>query len=330
MKGIVVSSFGQPEVLEYTDCADPLVEPRQVLIEVRAASVNFADIKARSGAYHLGRKPPFVPGLDVAGVVIGTGTEVSDLQPGDHVVAFPASGSYAEKAVADRALTFVIPDHIAFVDAAAAALVSGTATLMLEHIAGIREGESVLVHGAGGGVGTMALQVARACGASLLVGTIGSLWKEEQVREAGADEVVDYRSAQYADEVKAMTGGGGVDIILNPFGGITIERDLQCLAPFGRLVVFGEMRGEPARIPANGLYTASRSVRGCSFGHYRKSRPQRAREVMERAIDLLSSGAIAVYVDRCFVLQEAALAHQFLEERKAVGKIVLVPEKQMT
>ncbi|MBT8361792.1 MAG: NADPH:quinone oxidoreductase family protein [Deltaproteobacteria bacterium] len=326
MKGIQVSKLGGADVLEYKELPDPRPEPHQVLIQVRGASVNFADTRARSGGYHLGKKPPFTPGLDSAGIVLEVGSEVAQIKEGDHVIAFPASGSYAEKAVVNQELTFVIPKTLDFVKASAAALVAGTVTHMLQQVARIEEDESLLVHGAAGGVGTTALQVAKAAGISRVFGSIGSPWKEEHVRKMGAEGIVDYSSPTYAQNILEMTGNKGVDVILNPIGGETIEQDLICLAPFGRLVIFGELGGGPATIPQDSLYTNNKAILGSSFGHYRRSRPAVVRESMERVIEFLAAGKIDVFVDRCLRLSEASQAHQRLENREALGKIVLVPD----
>lgn len=327
MKGIQVSKFGKPEVLEYRDLPDPFLEPDQVLIEVRGASVNFADVKARSGAYHLGKKPPYTPGLDVAGVVLEVGSGVAKISQGDHVIAFPASGSYAEKTVASQELTFVIPKTLDFINASAAALVAGTVTHMLKHVACIEKQDSLLVHAAAGGVGTTAIQVARAFGVAPIFASIGSAWKEDHVRKMGADGVVDYSSKTYGEDIKAMTDGRGVSVILNPIGGVTIEQDLHCLTPFGRLVVFGDMAGQSACIPADGLYTTNRSILGSSFGHYRRFRPDSVRKSMKIAIKLLASKQVEMYVHDCLHLKEASKAHDVLEKKQSLGKIVLVPEK---
>lgn len=326
MKGIQVTRFGKPEVMEYTDIPAPVLESDQVLIEMRGASVNYADIKARSGGYHLGKEPPYIPGLDIGGVVVEVGSDVTDIKHGDHVIAFPASGSYAEKAVASQELTFVIPESLDLIKASAAALVSGTVTHMLTQVACIEEQESLLVHAAAGGVGTIALQVAKALGISRLYGSIGSPWKEDHVRTMGAVGVVDYSSETYGQDINGMTGGKGVDVILNPIGGSTIEQDLHCLAPFGRLITFGELSEGPATIPQGGLYTTNRAILGSSFGHYRRFRPDRVRKTMSLVIEWLVKGKIDVFVNSCFRLEEAPQAHQLLEDRKALGKVVLVPE----
>ena len=325
MKGIQVTRFGTAEVLEYGELAEPVPASDQVLIEVRGASVNFADTKARSGGYHLGKKPPFCPGLDIAGVVLEAGDAVTGIAPGDHVIAFPASGAYAEKAVASRDLTFVIPKTLDFITAAAAALVTGTVTHMLKYLARIEAGESLLVHTAAGGVGTTALQVAGALGVSRLYGSIGSPWKADHVKKMGALGVVDYRSDTYAADILDLTDGRGVDVILNPLGGVTIQRDLSCLAAFGRLIVFGELSGDASTIDKGSLYTANRTIIGSSFGHYRKNRPAAVRETMATVIDLLANGDIEVFVHASLPLEKAAEAHRMLEARQALGKIVLVP-----
>lgn len=326
MKGILVSEFGGPEVLNYTDLQDPVPGAGQVLIEVRGASVNYADIKARSGSYHLGKKPPFSPGLDVAGVVLEVGSDVTGITAGNHVIAFPAAGSYLEKAIAHKDLTYVIPPQIDFAEAAAAALVSGTVTHMLTRLAAVHTHETLLVHTAAGGVGTAALQIARALGLTEIYGSIGSPWKEEQVRRLGARGVVDYKDAHYFEQINELTAGRGVDVILNPLGGATVERDLQCLAPFGRLIIFGELLEGPSSLSQGSLYPANRSIIGSSFGHYRKARPDTVRETMEIAIGLLAERRIDVVIDTCLPLAQAEQAHRLLETRKAVGKIVLVPE----
>jgi len=325
MKGIMVNRLGSAEVLEYTDIPDPVPEPHQVLIEMRGASVNFADIKARSGGYHLGRKPPFIPGIDIAGVVVAVGMAVRDIAVGSRVIAFPAEGSYAELAVADEAMTFTIPDSVDFTAAAATPIVAGTAMHMLTAIAAIAVGERLLIHAAAGGVGSTALQIARSLGLTEVYASVGSPWKAERAKAMGAAAVVDYRADDYAEQIGRLTGGAGIDVILNPLGAATIAQDLRCLAPFGRLISFGNLGGSPATLPAEQLFPTNRAVIGFSFGHCRRSRPAVVRESMTRVIDVLARGGLDIPIDRCLPLSEAAAAHRCLEDRQAVGKLVLVP-----
>jgi len=329
MKGIHVTKYGGADVLQYLDLPDPVPGAQQVLIKVKGASVNFADIKARSGKYHLGKQPPFIPGIDVAGIVIGVGKEVKKIKTGDRVIAFPAAGSYAEKTVANENLTFVIPESVSFKSAAACPIVAGTVTHMLSQIARITENKNLLVHAAGGGVGSTAVQIAKAFGVQKIIGSIGSPWKEKLVKEAGADAVINYATPDYAKEIGRLTDGKGVDVILNPIGGSTIEEDLHCLAPFGRLILFGRLSDEDTHIPIEELFTANKSVIGFSFGHCRKFKPELARKTMNKVIELLKSSRIEVTVAKCFPLQQASEAHDFIESRKAIGKVVLFPDEDI-
>ena len=159
-----------------------------------------------------------------------------------------------------------------------------------------------------------------------MFGSIGGPWKADHVRKMGADGIVDYSSQNYARDIKSMTEDKGVDVILNPIGAGTIGQDLECLAPFGRLVVFGELGDGPATLSKNSLYTANKSILGSSFGHYRRYRPTVERESMDLVIEFLAAGKIDVFVNKCLRLKEASQAHQFLEEKKLLGKVVLVPD----
>jgi len=326
MKGIETVKFGGPEVLEYHELPEPVPGADQVLIEVRGASVNFADTQARTGKYHLGRKPPYIPGIDVAGIVLETGSEVNTVQPGDHVIAFPLSGSYAEKTIASENLTFVIPETIDFKTAAACPIVAGTVTHMLTQIGCIKPSESLLVHGAGGGVGTTALQIAKYLGVTNITGSVSSPWKKEKLREIGANWVIDYSSENYVEEINEITGGKGVDVILNPLAGDTVSRDLQCLAPFGRLILFGKLNAGSTRISPSDLYTTNKSVIGFSFGHYRRFKPEKVNKTMNLVIEMLHNKHIEMQIGKCLALEHAAEAHRFIEKRKVFGKVVLLPD----
>ncbi|THB75708.1 MAG: hypothetical protein D6B25_11505 [Desulfobulbaceae bacterium] len=327
MNGVSVSKYGGAELLDYGTLADPSVANNQVLIEMRAASVNFADINARKGDYHLGRSLPFTPGLDLAGVVRETGKEVKNIKPGDHVIAFPASGSYAELAIASQSLTFVIPEQIDFQQAAAAALVGGTVTYMLKYLAQITPEQRLLIHAAAGGVGTAAFQVARALGISQIYGSSSSPWKHPQIQSYGVQAIVDYREPSYPEIIMEVSENKGADVILNPLGGSTVQTDLQCLAPFGRLVLFGELSKESTSLPPAGLYTTNKTIIGASFGHLRKNQPDEAAMVIQDVIEMLADGRLKMSIDRSLPLSEAARAHQLLEDQGAVGKIVLVPDQ---
>ena len=176
MRAAIVTQFGGPEVLELTEIQIPTPNSHQVLIRVHAASINFADINARKGKYHLGKEPPFVPGIDCAGVVAAVGSNVTNIEVNQKVVAFPATGSYAEFTLADENLAFPIPEALPYDLAASFPIVGGTSYHMLKEVAGLKQNETALVHTAGGGVGTTALKIAKYLRASMVIGTTRSSW----------------------------------------------------------------------------------------------------------------------------------------------------------
>ena len=323
MKAILVKNFGGPEMLIYTDIDDPQPAADQVLIRVHTAGVNFADVKARIGAYHIKQALPFIPGLDVAGTIETVGAEVKKLKAGQRVVAFPEGGAYCELALAREVLTFPIPDAISDETAAAFPIVAGTSYAMLARIARLRNNEGVILHSAAGGVGTTALQIARHLGAGPMIATVGSDAKKSLLTDLGADAVINYRSENYVAKTLALTTDKGADVILNPLGGEVLERDLDCLALFGRLVCFGHASGQPASIPTGQLHGSCRSVLGFSFGTLRRTWPKEVSEIMNAIIPMLAEGKIRMMLGKQFSLAEAAEAHRFLESRMSTGKLLL-------
>lgn len=321
MKAVIVTSYGGPENMVYTDVEQPKPGARQVLIRVVATSVNFADIKARYG--QKGGKLPFIPGLDAAGIVEQVGPEVRQFRVGQRVIAFPASGSYAEYAVADENLTFALPDSLDFDTAAASPIVSFTSYKLLVDVARLEKGETVLIHAAAGGIGTTAIQLAKLLGAGKVIGAVGHESKREIALEAGADHVICYEDASFADQVNEWTGGEGAHVILDSISGRVAEESMRCLAPYGRLVHFGNAGGEVGRFQTIDLHTSCRSVLGFSFGTTRSKRPQLLRDTAEKVLGFLADGSLTIKIGRRFPLQEAAQAHGWMESRKSTGKILL-------
>ena len=226
MKAIVVTSFGGPEVLKYTDMDIPTISDNQVLIRVVATSVNFADIKSRYGKK--GNKAlPFIPGIDAAGIVEHVGSHVKNIYPGQRVIAFPQNGSYAEYVVANENLTFVLPDEVDFQTAAACPIVSFTSYNLLANVARLQQGESVLIHAAAGGIGTTAIQLAKLLGAKKVIGTVGSEAKRKIALDAGADYVICHQDEDFVERVNQLTNGEGVNIVLDSISGTVSERSLE-------------------------------------------------------------------------------------------------------
>jgi len=323
MKAIVVTQSGGPEVLALQDVEEPVPGPGEVLIQVKSAGVNYADIKARTSGLYQGQRPPFIAGLDVAGTIVGTGSAVKHLEEGQRVIAFPRTGSYTEMTVADGRLTFPIPDSLDFDTAAAFPVVGGTAYGTIAATARLQPGESILIHAAAGGVGTTAIQISKLLGAALIIAATRSPWKKEQVLALGADKIIDNSVDSYPDQINYLTAGAGVDVIINPVGGKSIENDLQCLAPFGRLVLFGNMGGGTCDLDAVGMYKNNRSLLGFSFGHRRKQRPETVGEIIQAVMQMVVDNKIQILIDKHLPLAQAAEAHRRIEERQNIGKILL-------
>jgi NADPH:quinone reductase len=321
VKAMVVTEFGGPETMKYMDVDIPSIGPNQVLIRVKVTSVNFADIKSRYGKK--GGKLPFIPGIDVAGVIAKAGEEVEHLKAGQRVIAFPKNGSYAEYVVADENLTFEIPEDIDFETAAASPIVSFLSYKLLADIARLEKGETVLVHAAAGGVGTTAIQLAKILGARQIFGTVGSEHKKAMAMKAGADQVICYETEDFAERVNGLTNGQGVDVILDSVAGNVTEQSLICLAPYGRLVNFGNSSGQAGSFTTKDLHSSCRSVLGFSLGTTRTKRPELLREIAPKIFAYLKEGSLEIEIGQHFALQEAGKAHEWIESRQSVGKVLL-------
>lgn len=323
MKAIVVEELGSAQNMKYKEMDKPVISPKQVMIRVHTTSVNYADIKSRYGKKGA-RKLPFVPGLEASGIVEEIGDEVTAFRRGDRVLAFPPQGSYAEYVAADENLTFAVPDQVDLETAGACGIVSFLSCELLGEVARIQPGESVLVHAAAGGVGSTAIQVAKALGAGLVIGTVGSESKVKAALEAGADHVLCFeRGKPLAEQVQQWTKGRGADIVLDSVGGELTQAGMDALAQYGRLVVFGNSSGEYGRIDTGNLHTSCRSVLGYSLGTTRKERPDSLRNTAALVFRLMETGKLQVHIGKRFPLNEAPLAHEWVESRKSTGKVIL-------
>ena len=342
MKAICVHEYGGPEVLLYEEVPDPVPGPGELLVEVRAAGVNFADINSRIGRY----KPalPWIPGNEAAGVVIGLGDGVKDFKIGDRVAwgtapaglpiryTYPGQGgkvrdtvakTYAEKAVvtADRAVK--IPDAISFEQAAAVMLQGITAHYLAFAAYPINPGDRVLNHAGAGGVGLLLTQLAKECGATVYT-TVSSEEKAALSREAGADHVIIYTKEDFAEVVDRLTGGTGVEAVYDSVGATTFEGSLQSLKPRGYLVFFGMSGGPVPPFDLIRLNTGSYYVTRPSYAHYTETREElvlRAEGIFSR----VAEGKLNVRIHGVYPLEQAAEAHRALESRQVSGKVVLVP-----
>ena len=319
MHAIVVPRTGDASVLEWTERPDPKPGPNEVAIRVTLSGVNYADIMRRRGGYR-GGPPPFVPGLDCVGTVIAVGSGVSGFTVGQRVAAFPEDGGYTEIAIARDVLTYPVPDGVPD-EAAASLTMLVTAYNTLVMCARLERGESVLVHSAAGGVGSLAIQFARALGADSIVAVAGGPEKTAFAHTLGADIVVDHTTDDLAAKLEPI--GGKVDVVLDAVGGETFNSTIPLLAEFGRYCIYGQASGEPGEVFTNVLHAGNRAVLGYSTGGYRASRPERLRFGVQGAFDIVSGGLVKVIVGARYPLRDAAEAHRYVESRASHGKTLL-------
>ncbi|MFN2460456.1 MAG: zinc-binding alcohol dehydrogenase family protein [Candidatus Velthaea sp.] len=324
MLAIEVTDYGDASVLHAVERPEPKPGPGEVAIRVTQTGVNFADIMARRGNYHAGGRPPFVPGLDCAGTVVAVGPGVTEIEPGRRVAAFPDGGSYADVVIARAILTYPLDDLVSDEEGAALLLLV-TAYNVITLAGRLQENESILIHAAAGGVGSTAVQIARALGAGRIFATAGGADKLRVAREAGADITIDYRAEDVAARINAETNGAGVDVILDSVAGDVFANGFPVLAPFGRYVVFGQASGAPGTVKTNDLHSSNRAIAGYSSGSYRKMRPGALRPAAEASLALVARGAVKPLIGRRFALRDAAAAHELVESRKSIGKTILTP-----
>jgi len=319
MKAIVVREFGPPEVMKIEDVPDPTPGPGQVLIRVKAVGVNPVDTYIRSGAY--ARKPnlPYTPGSDLGGIVDGVGSGVSRVKKGDRVYAYAVAGACAELAVCDEAFVVALPKHVSFQQGAALGVPYGTAWRALFIRGHARAGETVLVHGASGGVGTAAVQIARAHGMRV-IGTAGTDDGLKLVREQGAHDVLNHREPDYLQKVMPLTGGRGVDVVLEMLANVNLDHDLDVIALRGRVVVIGN-RG---RVDIDPRKTMGKdgAILGMTLFN---ATPEEFREIHSGLAAGLENGTLKPVIGKELPLAQAAKAHVAVMEPGAFGKIVLVP-----
>ena len=315
---------------------DPVPAPGEVRIRVRAAGINFADVLARLGLYPDAPKPPMVVGYEVAGRVDAIGADVTGFAPGDRVMAMTRFGGYSDVVVAPAALCFVFPDRLSDAEAAAVPVNYLTAAIALYRMAALAPKETVLIHNAGGGVGVAATQLARLRRAQV-IGT-ASAAKHDALRAFGVEHTIDYRHANVVDEVRRITKGRGVDVVLDPIGGSSFMGSYRLLAPLGRLIVFGLSAAAPGerrswwqafrawrstpRFDPLSMINRNRGIFGLHVGHLWDEREKIA-PLMEMLLSELRAGRLDPVVAKTFPLERAADAHELLEGGHVRGKVVL-------
>ncbi|WP_037605255.1 quinone oxidoreductase family protein [Streptacidiphilus rugosus] len=321
MRAVEFENLGGPEVLRVVEAPTPEPGPGQVAVDVAWSGVNFADAKARSVGYRV-ESFPFRPGLEVSGTVRAVGTGVTGLTVGQHVAAMLNGGGYAETVLVPAETTFALPAALDLRDAAALTTVLATGYALIHDVARLREGESVLVQGAAGGVGTVTGQLARAAGAGQVFGVVSKAEKAAYAKDFGYDEV--FVGEDFDEQVLRATGGRGVDVALDPVGGESWRRSVASLARYGRAVAFGNAsEAAPWQIGFGDLAVRGLSVSGFSILGLGATDPAGLRALTERAFQEAERAGITVPITAEFPLEEAGKAHELLESRSSTGKLLL-------
>ncbi|HTL84844.1 MAG TPA: zinc-binding alcohol dehydrogenase family protein [Acidimicrobiia bacterium] len=320
MKAAVYYETGKPEVLRYEDVPDPECGPGMVLVQVEAISIEGGDTLNRLG----GEMPavPHVVGYQCAGTIKEVGEGVTDRHVGQRVVATMFWGSHAELAAVPALITWPIPDGGDLIKCACVPVAFGTADDCLFEFGRLQAGETALIQAGASGVGVAAVQLAKRAGATVIA-TASSLERLERVRPLGLDHAVDYSHDGWVDEVRKLTDGRGVDVVVDSVGGHVLAGSIACLAYRGRCITVGSAGREEQLIDVRALGAGNQSITGVFLGAEMVN--ERTRMMIQRHVDDVAAGRLQVIVDRTFPLADAAAAHAFIESRQAVGRVVLIP-----
>jgi putative PIG3 family NAD(P)H quinone oxidoreductase len=323
MHAVVISEPGDPEVLQWTEVADPRPGPGEVLVEVAAAGVNRADLMQRQGLYPPPAGAPPYPGLECSGTVAALGDGVSGWQVGEQVCALLSGGGYAEQVAVPAGQLLPIPESTTLIEAAALPETVCTVYSNVFLTARLAPGETLLVHGGGSGIGTMAIQLARQAGARVAV-TAGSQEKLDVCRTLGADITINYREEDFVDSLMAATDGHGADVILDIVGAAYLARNIAALAPDGRIANIGMQRGRTAELDFGALMGKRAAISSTSL----RARPKEQKAsivaaVTEHVWPAVEAGLIRPVIDTELPMQQAAQAHRIMAESTHTGKILL-------
>jgi NADPH2:quinone reductase len=323
MRAIMCREFGDLSVLKLEEVPDPVAGPGQALVRIRACGINFADSIMAAGKYQNQPALPFIPGSEIAGDVVALGEGVDGFTVGDRVMGL-TGGGYAELAAVNADRLTRLPDGLTYEQAASFAVTYGTSHVALAHRARLKPGETLLVHGAAGGVGLTAVELGKIMGARIIA-TAGGPDKLEIARAAGADEAIDYLAEDIRERVKALTGGKGADVIYDPVGGDVFDASLRCVAFEGRILVIGFAGGRVPQIPANHVMVKNVDIIGVNRPAYDVLAPEVSRRSQEQLLEWLAQGRISPLVSKTFPLERAVEGLESVVTRKSTGKVVITP-----
>ena len=326
MKAVLCKEYGPPESLVIEDIPSARPGKGQVVITVKACGVNFPDTLIIEGKYQFKPALPFSPGGEVSGIVKELGEGVNTVKVGDRVIAFTGWGGFAEEVVTEAAKLIPIPGDIDFATAASFTLVFGTAHHALKDRAHIRPGETLLVLGAAGGVGLASVELGKLMGARVIAAA-SSDEKLEACKQHGADDVINYTNEDLRERVKTITGGNGVDVIVDPLGGNYSEPALRSIAWNGRFLVIGFAAGDIPRIPLNLTLLKGCSIVGVFWGSFTEHEPRHNQENLQELLTWLTEGKLKPHISATYPLEHATDALNDVLNRKVKGKVVLLTEE---
>ena len=322
MKAVLCKAFGPPESLVVEEVPAPAMRENGVRVRVHAAGVNFPDVLIIQGKYQYKPDFPFSPGGEASGEVIEVGPEVTRVKPGDRVVAGMTYGAFAEEVVADEHRVLPVPGDLDLTTAAGVSLTYGTSAYALIQRGELKPGETLLVHGAAGGVGLAAVEIGKVLGARVIA-TAGSDEKLAVAAERGADEVINYSKGPFRERVKELTGGNGADVIYDPVGGDIFEQSLRCINWGGRLLVIGFTSGRIPQAPANLVLLKGCSIVGVFWGSWLGRGGEGNARNMARVFEWIREGKLRPHISHRFPLERASEALYALIERRVIGKAVI-------
>ncbi|PYE22580.1 NADPH:quinone reductase-like Zn-dependent oxidoreductase [Paraburkholderia silvatlantica] len=323
MRAIRCNQYGPPDSLTLEDSPDLVPGPGQVVIDVKAAAVNFPDVLIIENKYQMKPPLPFTPGAELAGVVRAAGEGVK-LAPGMRVVAYVGTGAFAEQALADASACVALPEGADFATAAAFTLAYGTSHHAVVDRAALRAGETMLVLGAAGGVGLAAVEIGKVLGARVIAAA-SSEEKLEVCRRFGADATINYSTEDLRERIKALTDGNGPDVIYDPVGGEYAEPAFRSIGWRGRYLVVGFANGEIPRLPLNLALLKGASLVGVFWGDFARREPQRNAAAFAQMMGWIGEGKLKPYVSKRYRLADTAQALKDMASRKVTGKIVIEP-----
>jgi len=324
MKAVVCKAWGLPETLVVEDLPDAAPGPGQVAIDIKAAGVNFPDVLIIQGKYQFKPELPFTPGSELSGIVSAVGEGVTAVKPGDRVIAFTASGAFAQQAVVPQQAVMPMPPGMDFDTAAAVTLTYGTSHHAVVDRAALQPGETMLVLGAAGGVGLAAIEIGKALGARVIAAA-SSDEKLAVCREHGADVTINYSKEDLREAIKAATAGKGPDVIYDPVGGEYAEPAFRSIGWRGRYLVIGFANGEIPKLPFNLMLLKGASIVGVFWGEFAKREPAANAKAMRQLMGWMAEGKVRPHISARYSLEQTAQALNDMAARKVTGKVVIQP-----